>query len=97
MAASKRNRHSPSDPCYDETRKKIDATRLITRLLNHALGKNKMTTTQVTAGLGLLRKVLPDLSNVEVQAEVRTEQPWIGPKPLTEGEWETKHGEEAER
>lgn len=96
MAAPKRNRSSPEDPSYEKTREKIKTGQLITRLLNHALGKNKMTTTQVTAGLGLLRKALPDLSNVEMKVGPSTEQPWIGPKPLTETDWQAKHGEETE-
>jgi hypothetical protein len=46
----------------DETRAKIQASQLINRLSEHVLGKCEMTATQVTAGLGLLRKVLPDLA-----------------------------------
>jgi len=53
------------------TRKKIQATQLIKRLTSHVLGEVDMSSTQVTAALGLLKKTLPDLSAVEVQADVR--------------------------
>lgn len=49
-----------------ETRARIKASQLINSLSNHVFGKNEMVPSQVTAGLGLLRKVLPDLSNTEV-------------------------------
>lgn len=35
------------------------------RLEQHVLGKVEMSATQVSAALGLLRKCVPDLSNVE--------------------------------
>lgn len=54
----------------DETRAKIQASQLINRLTRHVLGEVDMTSTQVSAALGLLRKTLPDLSAVETSAEV---------------------------
>lgn len=39
----------------------IDATKLIKALQAHALGESKMTATQVSAAIALLKKVLPDL------------------------------------
>lgn len=43
-------------------------------LIEHVEGKREMSATQVTAGLGLLRKVLPDLAataDVEGDGELR--------------------------
>jgi phage-related protein len=51
----------------DETRAKIQATQLIKRLTDHALSEVPiMESTQVKAIEILLKKTLPDLSNVQV-------------------------------
>jgi hypothetical protein len=39
----------------------IDAAKLMEALQEHALGESKMTATQVSAAIALLKKVLPDL------------------------------------
>lgn len=46
-------------------RLKIANSNILNVLLKHVEGKREMSATQVTAGLGLLRKVLPDLQTVE--------------------------------
>ncbi|HEX3884763.1 MAG TPA: hypothetical protein VHW66_19070 [Stellaceae bacterium] len=52
---------------HDEfTRERIQTTQLVNRLTGHALGRVKMTASQVVAGLGLLKKSLPDLKSVEI-------------------------------
>ena len=52
-----------SSPTHAEAVRARIQTGLITdRLEKHILGKVKMQATQVTAALGLLRKVVPDLS-----------------------------------
>ena len=49
---------------HDEnTRAKIQASQIINRLQGHVNGKIELSQTQVSAGLGLLRKVLPDLAS----------------------------------
>ena len=59
---------------HDEnTRKKIQASQLINRLTNHALGLEEMENSQVRAAEILLKKILPDLSNVDFQGEVDAE------------------------
>lgn len=56
---------------HDEnTRAKIQASQLINRLTNHVLGKVDMQPSQVTAALGLLKKTLPDLSSLDVNATI---------------------------
>lgn len=52
----------------DEVRQKIQATQLINRLTNYALGKEGVTMepAQVTAALGVLKKSLPDLQSTEL-------------------------------
>ena len=73
MAAPHRNRSKPTDPAYEKTREKIRSTQLVNALMDHVLEKNNrqdMKTTQVTAALGLLKKVLPDLQSTELNATV---------------------------
>ena len=52
------------------TRDKIQATQLINRLYSGAMGEVELTPAQVNAAKTLLNKVLPDLSSVEVEADV---------------------------
>jgi len=54
----------------ENTRKKIQATQLIKRLTDHVLTDLELTSTQVTAALGLLKKTLPDLSSVDMSGEI---------------------------
>lgn len=58
MAARKDTRHS------DEVRTKIQTSQLVNRLMGHVNGTVEMTPSQVTAGLGLLKKAMPDLAAV---------------------------------
>ncbi len=52
---------------HDEnTRLKIQAAQLINRLTNHANGEVELTSTQVRSIEILLRKILPDLSDIKM-------------------------------
>lgn len=53
---------------------------LINRLTDHVLGKVDMAPSQVTAGLGLLKKVIPDLAAVDHSGQV-------GSRELTHEQW----------
>lgn len=53
----------------DETRSKIQASQLINRLEAHVLSDLDLKPSQVNAALGLLKKVVPDLSSVDMHAE----------------------------
>jgi hypothetical protein len=53
----------------DEHRVKIQNSNVLNALLEHVDGKREMSKTQVSAGIALMRKVLPDLSNVQVTGE----------------------------
>lgn len=59
MAARKHIAHD------ENTRKKIQASQLINRLANHALGEVELSNTQVRAIEILLKKTLPDLQSIE--------------------------------
>jgi hypothetical protein len=60
MAARLQKRHD------EETRKRIQASQLVNRLHNIAMGKVEADATQVRAAQALLNKVLPDLKAVEI-------------------------------
>lgn len=55
----------------DEIRAKIQASQLINRLTDHALGAIDLSSTQVRAIEVLLRKAVPDLSAVDLNANVQ--------------------------
>ena len=65
MAARKKIRHD------DNTRLKIQAAQLINRLTGHANGEVELSSTQVRAIEVLLRKTLPDLSDVRMDVEAQ--------------------------
>lgn len=68
MAARKgRPADNPVVRMTDEHRAKIAKSNILNALIEHVQGDREMSATQVTAGLGLLRKCLPDLSNVEMK------------------------------
>lgn len=54
----------------DEHRTKIGNSQILKCLIEHATGQREMSASQVTAGLGLLKKVLPDLTAVEQSGSV---------------------------
>lgn len=58
----------------DEHRAKIQNSNILNALVEHCEGKREMSATQVTAGLGLLRKVLPDLTAVNHSGEIETKR-----------------------
>lgn len=58
----------------DSHRVKIQNSNILTALIQHVEGKREMSATQVSAGLGLLKKVLPDLSTTTIEG---------GEKPLS--------------
>ena len=53
----------------DETRAKIQTSQLINRLTDHALSDLKLEPTQIRAIEILLKKTLPDLTNVELSGQ----------------------------
>ena len=57
-------RASTSPATADAIRARIKAGQIVDRLAKHVLDGEEMTKSQVSAGLGLLKKVVPDLSTV---------------------------------
>lgn len=54
----------------DEHRTKIANSQILKCLLDHVQGEREMSATQVSAGIALLRKVMPDLSASDNTTEV---------------------------
>ena len=75
---------------HDEnTRAKIKAGNIITRLMKFIEGEVIMEPAAVTAALGLLKKVLPDLTSVEHSGEVATTYVARLPQPIADiDEWQ---------
>ena len=61
MAATKRTATR-----HEDARRKIQTARLVERLSRHVLGEVDLSSSQVSAGLGLLKKTLPDLMRAQV-------------------------------
>ena len=53
----------------DEHRVKIQNSNILNALIEHVSGTRDMSSSQVTAGIALMKKVLPDLSAVEMSGD----------------------------
>lgn len=80
-----------------QTRAKIQAGLITKRLILYVNGKIKLDPAQVTAGLGLLKKVLPDTVFVEHGGEVTVTKVIRTPAIATDSAaWLQQHGEKPE-
>lgn len=61
---------TPGFTMPESHRVKIQNSNILNALIEHAEGKREMSSTQVTAGLGLLKKVMPDLASMELSGNV---------------------------
>lgn len=55
---------------HDEWRAKIQTSMLLNRLSDHALGNCELSSTQIKAIEILIRKTLPDLQSIQMDAQV---------------------------
>ena len=53
----------------DEHRTKIANSQILKCLIEHAVGEREMSATQVSAGLGLLKKIMPDLAATTISGD----------------------------
>jgi hypothetical protein len=74
MAARRRasaKQAGDAEKSHDQTmRERIRTDRLVDRLTEHALGEIEMSSAQVSAALGLLRKSLPDLQSQTIHGNL---------------------------
>lgn len=67
---------------------------LIKSLTEHVKGIREMTATQVSAGLGLLRKTMPDLAATEQKSEITHRYVARVPNAQPEmNEWQRQHAD----
>lgn len=66
MSAQGRGRR-PGFVMGTEHRVKIANSKILNRLIAHAEGDEEMSQSQVTAGLALLKKIMPDLSSQTIE------------------------------
>lgn len=79
-----------------EVRQKIQASQIANRLISFVNGEIKLEKSQVTAALGLLRKVLPDLSSAEIKSEHTHRYVARVPEKVADSTvWQQKHSPEA--
>ena len=69
VATEKRGRGRTPYRMSEAHREKIRNSNILNALLEHIEGNREMSSTQVSAGLGLLKKCLPDLQSVTVSGE----------------------------
>lgn len=72
----------PGFTMSNEHRVKIQNSNILNALIEHAEGVREMSPSQVTAGLGLLRKALPDLNSTTINGDeeggpVKLELSWL--------------------
>jgi hypothetical protein len=60
---------SPGFRMSNEHRVKIQNSNILNALIEHAEGRREMSGTQVSAGLGLLKKVMPDLQAMSISGD----------------------------
>jgi hypothetical protein len=72
----------------EEHRTKIANSKILNRLIDHVEGNCDLTSTQVTAALGLLRKVMPDMTESKSDVTVEHRSVMRMPEPAKDGaEW----------
>ena len=79
MAGKKGMKWAPkltSPTTLENLRQAIEAEKIIHALKNHALGNLEMTPSQVTAGLGLLKKQVADLTSVTGELNQNVSGEW---------------------
>ena len=76
----------------DEHRVKIKNSNILNALIEHVEGLREMSASQVSAGVALLRKVLPDMVAVEHSGEVVTSKVIRAPSLASTAEtWAAEH------
>lgn len=75
MMAARKNKGTKDKPWPQVVRDRIRAGMLEVRLMDHALGKVDMTTTQVAAAKVLIDKILPNLTEHDASMTIGLSDP----------------------
>lgn len=94
--AARKTKGTKDIPWPEQMRKRIQAGNIHRRLLDCLEGKIELSTQQVTIGLGLLKKVAPDLSATELSGEVETKHRVVSGSPMTDTDWEKRYADDLE-
>lgn len=66
----KKRGRTPGFTMSEDHRDKIKKSNILSALIDHVTNGREMSPSQVTAGLGLLKKVMPDLQSVAHSGEM---------------------------
>ena len=86
----------PMPKTDERIRANIEILPIIVRLTQFVKGEIEMTSPQVSAALGLLKKALPDLATVEHGGEISQTIHTISSEPMSQEEWERTYCERGE-
>ena len=87
---------SPGFQMTEKQRSKISRSQILNRLMAYAQGDEgvKMAPAQVTAALGLLKKVMPDLASIENTGESQVHYVIRAPEPVKlSADWERQNSQ----
>lgn len=90
--AARKNKGTKDAPWDEKVRERLRGSMLINRVEDHALGKVEMTASQLKAALGLIDKILPSLSSVQMDAKVDSTARVINAEPMSETDWDREYG-----
>lgn len=88
--AARKTIGTKTEPWPERTRNRIRTSMLLNRLEKFVEGKLELSPAQVTAGLGLLKKTVPDLSSVEHSGEMKQIHTITG-EPMSNDDWEATY------
>lgn len=94
--AARTHRGTKDKPWHDVVRARIQSAKIEERLMKALSGEIELSPAQVQIGLGLMRKILPDLSATELSGEIETKQRVVSGAPMTDTDWEKRYSEDLE-
>lgn len=89
--AARKHRGTKDIPWHDVVRERLRTAKIEERLIKAFNGDLELTPAQIQIGLGLYRKILPDLSATEISGELDTKQRVVSASPLNDTDWEAKY------
>lgn len=91
---ARKHRGTKDHPWHDVVRRRIQSAKIEERLMKALNGEIELSPGQIQIGLGLIRKVLPDLSATELSGEVETKHRVVSGSPMTDTDWEKRYADD---